>query len=253
MSADVDIRQLAIVREDVAAPKINRRRHILSRYVVPGLLVAGFAAVVAWAARDRVFPPKEVWVVPVISSQSRVQHEGTPLFQAAGWIEPRPTPIRVAALAPGVIEKLLVVQDQSVKAGEPVAKLVDVDAKLARDHAEADLQINQAELAAVQAEVQAAHTKFDKPVHLQAALGEAEAALAAVNTELKNLPFETRRAEAQLEFAEKDFKGKQSAKGSISERAVNEAKSVLDSSRATVDELHERVETLAAQQTALSK
>src|SRR5262249_51207739 len=253
MSADVDIRQLAIVREGVATPKVNRRRHVLSRYVVPGILVAGFASVVAWAARDRVWPAKEVWVVPVVASQSRVQHEGTPLFQAAGWIEPRPTPIRVAALAPGVIEKLLVVQDQSVKAGEPVAKLVDQDAKLARDHAEADLQIRQAELAAAQADVQAAHTKFDKPVHLQAALGEAEAALAAVNTELKNLPFETRRAEVQLEFAEKDYKGKQSAEGSISERAVNEAKSALGTAQAMVDELHTRAETLAAQQTALTK
>ena len=113
----------------------------------------------------------------MISSQSRAQHEGTPLFQAAGWIEPRPTPIRVAALAPGVVEKLLVVQDQPVKAGEPVAQLVDQDAKLARDHAEADLQISEAELSSVQADVQAAHTKFDKPVHLQAALGEADANL----------------------------------------------------------------------------
>src|SRR6185312_9601804 len=110
-------------------------------------------------------------------SESSTQHEGTPLFQAAGWIEPRPTPIRVAALAPGVVEKLLVVQDQHLKAGEPVAKLVDQDARLARDHAEADMQINEAELSSVQADVQAAHTKFDKPVHLQAALGEAEAAL----------------------------------------------------------------------------
>jgi RND family efflux transporter MFP subunit len=253
MSADVDIRQLAIVREGAATPKVYRRRHILSRYVVPGMLVVGFASVVASAARDRVWPPKEVWVVPVVASQSRVQHEGTPLFQAAGWIEPRPTPIRVAALAPGVIEELLVVQDQAVKAGEPVAKLVDVDAKLARDHAEADLQIRQAELAAVRADVQAAHTKFDKPVHLQAALGEAEAALAAVNAELKDLPFETRRAEVQLEFAEKDYKGRQSAQGSISERAVNEAKSALGTAQATVDELHTRVGTLAAQQTALTK
>src|SRR3954469_18385637 len=108
MSADVDIRQLAIVRDEVAAPQIKRRRHFLSRYVVPGLLLIGFLSVIAWAAHDRVFPPKEVWVVPVMASQSRVQHEGTPLFQAAGWTEPRPTPIRVAALAPGVVEKLLV-------------------------------------------------------------------------------------------------------------------------------------------------
>lgn len=253
MSADVDIRQLAIVRDEAAAPKVTRRRHILSRYVVPGLLIVGFAGVMAWAARDRIFPPKEVWIVPVMASQSTSQHEGTPLFQAAGWIEPRPTPIRVAALAPGVVEKLLVVQGQPVKAGEPVAKLVDQDAKLARDHAEADLQINQAELSAVQADVQAAHTKFEKPVHLQAALGEAEAALAAVDTELTNLPFETRRAEAQLEFAEKDYKGKQSAEGSVPERAVNEAKSMLDTSRATVEELHTRAKTLTAQQTALTQ
>ena len=189
----------------------------------------------------------------MISSQSRAQHEGTPLFQAAGWIEPRPTPIRVAALAPGVVEKLLVVQDQPVKAGEPVAQLVDQDAKLARDHAEADLQISEAELSSVQADVQAAHTKFDKPVHLQAALGEADANLAAVNTELANLPFEVRRAQSQLEFAEKDYYGKNSAQGSVSARAVNEAKSMLDTSRATVEELHSRATTLAAQQTALTE
>jgi multidrug efflux pump subunit AcrA (membrane-fusion protein) len=251
MSADVDIRQLAIVREDVATPQIQRRCHVLSRYVVPGLLVGGFATVVAWAAWDNVFPPHSVWVVPVMASQSATQQEGTPLFQAAGWVEPRPTPIRVAALAPGVVEKLLVVQDQPVKAGEPVAKLVDQDAKYARDHAAADLIINEAAVSIVKAEVQAAHTKFEKPVHLEAALSEAQAALAAVTTDLTNLPFELRRAEAQLKFAEKDYQGKQSSQGSVSERAVNEALSALDTVRATVEELRTRSDTLAAQQAAL--
>src|SRR5262245_26054079 len=104
MSTDVDIRQLAIVREDVAAPSIKRRRHILTRYVVPALLICGFISVIAWAGWDRLLPPKQVWVVPVMASQATVQSEGTPLFQAAGWIEPRPTPIRVPALAPGVVE-----------------------------------------------------------------------------------------------------------------------------------------------------
>src|SRR3954471_6894619 len=203
MSADVDIRQLAIVREDVATPKVTRRRHVLTRYVLPTALICGFVLLIAWSARDRVLPPKQVWVVPVIASQSSVQHEGTPLFQAAGWIEPRPTPIRVAALAGGVVERLLVVQDQQVRAGEPVAMLINQDAKLSRDRAAADLKQSEAECNQVRAEVQAAHTKFEKPVHLQAALSEADAALAAVTTELKNLPFETRRAKSQLEFAEK--------------------------------------------------
>ena len=79
--------------------------------------------------------------MPVLASQSTVQNEGTPLFQAAGWIEPRPTPIRVAATAPGVVERLLVVEDQAVKAGEPVAELVKQDAQLTCDRAKATLEI----------------------------------------------------------------------------------------------------------------
>jgi RND family efflux transporter MFP subunit len=253
MSADVDLRQLAIVREDVAAPAVQRRRHVLSRYVVPAVLVCGFVTLVAWAARDRMFPPREVWVVPVIASQSLSQHEGTPVFQAAGWIEPRPTPIRVAALAAGVVDRLIVVQDQAVKAGEPVATMIAVDAKLARDRAAADLKLREAELDEVRADLQAAKTKFEKPVHLQAALSEAEAALAAVTTELKNLPFETRRAQAQAEFAEKNFEGKRTAKGAVSERAIDLAGSEFLAARATVEELTNRADTLASQQVALTK
>ncbi|HBL44518.1 MAG TPA: hemolysin D, partial [Planctomycetaceae bacterium] len=59
--------------------------------------------------------------MPVIVTQSSIRNAGTPLFQAAGWVEPRPTPVRVAALSPGVIEELLVVEDQKVKQGEPIA------------------------------------------------------------------------------------------------------------------------------------
>lgn len=157
MSSEVDIKRLAIVREQAAtAPKPSRRRHVVSRYLIPGVLVAGFLSLVGWSARDFVVPPRAVWVVPVLASQSTVQNEGTPLFQAAGWVEPRPTPIRVAALAPGVVEQLLVVEDQAVKAGEPVAELVKADAELARDSAEAELALRQAEVAEARANLDAA-------------------------------------------------------------------------------------------------
>ena len=198
-----------------------RRRHVVSRYVVPGTLLVGFLSLVAWASRDTLLPPQPVWVVPVFATHSTVQHEGTPLFQAAGWIEPRPTPVRVAALAPGVVERLLVVQDQLVKAGEPVAELIREDAQLAHDRALASLQLRQAELREMQAEFQAASTRFSQPVHLEAALGEAEAALAEITTELKNLPFETRRAEAQLDFAKRNYDGKQASAGAVAGRVVN--------------------------------
>ena len=60
-------------------------------------------------------------VVPVHVSRAEWQEEGTPLFKAAGWVEPRPTHVAVPALASGVVDQLLVVEDQAVEEGEPVA------------------------------------------------------------------------------------------------------------------------------------
>jgi HlyD family secretion protein len=251
MTAEVDIKQLAIVRDALPTPRIRRCRHVVSRYLIPGALLLGFAAVVLWASRDRLSPPRDVWVVPAVASQSVVQNEATPVFQAAGWIEPRPTPIRVAALAPGVVERLLVVQDQPVKAGEPVADLIKADAKLACDREAANLTLHEAELAEAEAGLQAAATRLEQPVHLLAVLGDAEAALAQIITERRNLPFATRRAEAQLTFAEKDYQGKQASQAAVSGRAIHEAKSNLEVARAMVDELHDRTESLANQEQAL--
>ena len=66
-------------------------------------------------------------VIPVFALPAAGERAGTPLFKAAGWIQPGPTAIRVPALAAGVIEQLLVVQDQTVQAGQPIAQLVADD------------------------------------------------------------------------------------------------------------------------------
>ncbi|MBM82616.1 MAG: hemolysin D, partial [Planctomycetaceae bacterium] len=103
MTNEVDLRDLAVDR-DAARPRNSAAlgTRLISRYVLPLVLILGLLSLVAWASRDLVFPPKSVTVVPVSSVTAEVQPEGTTLFKAAGWIEPRPTPIRVAALAPGV-------------------------------------------------------------------------------------------------------------------------------------------------------
>jgi len=252
-ASQIDIKQLAIVRDEPAPGKRVARRHVVSRYVIPGVLVFGLIAILTWALRDVIWPPRPVWVVPVLATQSSAQSEGTPLFQAAGWVEPRPTPIRVAALAPGIVEELMVVEDQPVKAGEAIAELVKNDAQLAYDHAIQDLKLREAELSQSQAELRAATTRLKQPVHLQAALGEAEAALAQIATELKNLPFETRRAEAQLEFARRNYEGKRASEGAVAERAIDQARSDEEAAKALVDELRGRSDSLANQQTALKQ
>ena len=92
MSNEVDLRELAIDRGSTGQPVIRARRNVFTRYVLPLSLIVGFLSLVAWASQDVIFPPKAVTVVPVFATTAEVNREGTPLFQAAGWIEPRPTP-----------------------------------------------------------------------------------------------------------------------------------------------------------------
>ncbi len=248
MNSNVDLQGLAVDRSAQAAGPA--RRHLLTRYVLPGVLILGFLALLAWAARDYVFPPRTVTVVPVFSTTSQLRQEGAPLFNAAGWIEPRPTPVRVAALAPGVVETLLVVEDQRVRAGEPLAELVKDDAQLELDRAVANLELNVAQADEARAALVAAKTRFEQPVHLEADLGEAEAALAKLDTQLTDLPFEVRRAEAEQEAAQKDFEGKANSAGVVPQVEIDIAMSKVAAAKALVEELRRRSSSLATEKAA---
>ena len=53
------------------------------------------------------------------------------LFQASGWIEPDPYPIRVPSLYDGIVDEVFVLEGETVKKGQKVASLIDDDARLA--------------------------------------------------------------------------------------------------------------------------
>jgi HlyD family secretion protein len=192
-------------------------------------------------------------VIPVLATQATVRAEGTLLFNAAGWIEPRPTAIRVAALAAGVVEELLVVEDQAVKAGEPVAELIKDDARLVYERAIANRQLAEAELERSKATLVAATTRFNQPVHLEAALAEADTSLAKINTMLKNLPFETQRAELQMKFSMRDYQRNLAATTSVSEREIDQAKTELETTKALLRELQDREASLQREKTAIGQ
>ena len=109
-NAPLDLSQLALDRspEDTAKSNRPRRKRWVTRYVLPIGILLGFLALLGAAAGRRLLPQPSVTVLPVIVKRAEVQQAGTTLFQSPGWIEPRPTAISVAALAPGVIEELLV-------------------------------------------------------------------------------------------------------------------------------------------------
>lgn len=245
MQDKIDLRELAVDRSaESRLPGDRHKRHFTTRYLLPGMLILGFVGVLGWSLKDRLLPAHNVTVVPVHVTRSQSQQAGTPLFKSAGWVEPRPTPIYVPALAPGVVKNLLVVEDQILKKGEPVAILVSEDADLSRKRAQADLQLAEAEL-------NSAQINFDKPVHLQAALSEADAELAKANTALANLPFETDRAEARQKLAQQDLLGKKNSKGVVSGLELDEAESEVKAATALVKELQQRQKFLDAEQRAL--
>lgn len=228
--------------------------------MLSGGISLGFAALLAWAARDQLLPRKSVTVVPVVTMRGEIRNEGAVLFQAAGWIEPRPTPMLVTALTEGVVEKLFIVEGQSVKAGEPIAQLIDSDAKLAIRNAEAELDLRKAEVASTDAELQAAEMRLANPVHLDAALAEAESLLAKTETELAKVPFLIDSAAARVDFARRNLEGKRASAGGIAERLLQQAESEFAGAEAELAELEQRaprlereVETLRQKRTALAE
>lgn len=74
-------------------------------------------------------------------------------FQASGWIEPSPQPIKATALVDGVIEKVFILEGESVEAGQELARIVDEDFELDLATAKNELATKQAEAAANEAAI----------------------------------------------------------------------------------------------------
>ncbi len=246
-----DLSRLALDRSPARLGTPPRRRRWVSRYVLPLGILLGFVALLGAAAGRQLFSQKFVTVVPVIMKRGEVQQVGTSLFQAAGWIEPRPTAVRVAALAPGVIEELLVVEGQLVTKGEPIARLISIDAELAVEQGESTLAIRQGELQRAEAEQKAARIRLENPVHLEAQKADAESLLAKATTELEKLPFLITAAKAEVAFTQRSRDGKRSAGDAVAGVIVDRAIKDHESAVAKLGELQKRGPNLQREVKAL--
>jgi HlyD family secretion protein len=253
MSTQVDLRELAVDRSPRNVANVKRPRNVLVRYVVPATLIVGFVALLGWSLRDRLLSATSVTVVPVIATRAESQAADTPLFQAAGWVEPRPTPITVSALTEGVVERLTVIEGQAVKAGEPVAYLIDQDAKLAIRQADADLALRQAQLGVAEATALAAKKLLADPISRLAELADAEAQLTKVETDLARLPAQMEAARSQKVLAEQELETRTAAKNAVPAIAVQRAQNDLNVVVAQLEEFARQKEALQREQTALAK
>jgi membrane fusion protein (multidrug efflux system) len=108
------------------------------------------------------------------------QTSGGIIAQAAGWIEPDPYAIGVSALTDGIVCEVLALEGQRVAVGDVLARLIDDDAKLAVQKAEADL-------AASKAELDSAQRHWENPVERRREVATTKASLAESRAELVKL------------------------------------------------------------------
>ncbi len=127
---------------------------------LPAGILAGFVVVSLLLFGDRILPATEVTTENVITVQTldsdvrpEVNQQSTTTadagnqallgaamkFQATGWIEADPYPIKVSALTDGVIATVEVLEGESVQAGQTLATLIDEDAQLNLATAESKL------------------------------------------------------------------------------------------------------------------
>ena len=249
----VNLQELAVERGPRAALRsVHRPRNVLSRYLAPTAILCGFAGVLGWSVRDWLWPATPVTVVSVIASRANVVAADTPLFQAAGWVEPRPQAVVVSALTEGIVDEMLVVEGQPVEAGQVVARLVRRDAEIELERADADVLLREAEVQSAKAVFAAARTLFDEPVSLQAVLADAEANLTKLETELARLPSLIRAAEAGRKLAEQEVASKTKSRDAVPALLLQRAESDLETALAKLDEYRQQTQSQERERLALA-
>lgn len=223
--ADIDLSALSR-----AAPTLPPPRRSKLRYLVPAVILLAFLGVLASTLGDLWRGSVEVTVVrPQLVDASSTAASGTPLFQAAGWIEPDPFPIEVTALAAGVVRELLVQQSDRVELGQVVARLIERDAQLECAGAEAMLAEAKAEVARAEADVTAAVTSFEAALVVTEAAAKAVAEVAGKTAEARHREQSVAGGEAQVRAAqaELDLQRELAAAGATGQRQVELAEAML--------------------------
>lgn len=170
VKSDIDLEALARPKASIHPPKRSPLR-----WLIPTVILLGFAGVLATTLQDYFAPVVEVSVIRPQAAVAGEASAGQVVLQAAGWVEPDPFPIQVPTLAPGTVEEVLVEESDKVSAGDPVARLVDEDARIAQDEAQAVLEVRQAEL--VESGIIIGRERLEEGIETQLAVATSEATL----------------------------------------------------------------------------
>ncbi|MAB83089.1 MAG: hypothetical protein CMJ24_06595 [Phycisphaerae bacterium] len=215
-------------------------RRWLLRFGLPVLVLAAAAALLLSMLWTSIVPAREITAVPTVVRDVEIPFDAAgddqavdeAVVQAPGWVEPDPYGIYAGALVEGVVKELLVLEGDPVKTGQPVATLVDDEARIALQRAKANVLHLHAEMLMVEAtrdqlpsRLDAARARLSEledeirrktPLVEQGAVAEgpverlkirvraAEAAIAELEVEKKRLDAAVMDAKAELAVGESD-------------------------------------------------
>lgn len=126
---------------------------LASRLVLPSVIVGGALALLAWSSW-RAWAPLPVVDALAVAVRAAAPNAGGsaasakaagPVVQAPGWIEPAPFPVTASALVPGIVREVLVLEGDTVDAGQVVATLIDDQFRIMLARADAELRMREAE------------------------------------------------------------------------------------------------------------
>jgi RND family efflux transporter MFP subunit len=221
--------------------------------VVALAIVLAFLAVLAGSARDLLVGATPVTIVRPAPTTGATASAAV-LVQAAGWVEPDPFPFDVPALVPGVVRDVLVQESEPVHGGDPVAWLVDDEARLALRAAQAGLQRAQAESARAAALAALEQQRFDAALEVtaDADVARAEEALAQASCRAADAAAAGAGAAVDVGEAEVALQFKLAQAGGAGLRQVELAQARLAEARAARDEKLALAQAAAATSRAAS-
>lgn len=213
-----------------------------TRIAVPVGIVVALMLLTAWSARELLLPVTDVRVVPVVmrpaNEASRAMAgadapasagKAAVTMQATGWIEPSPYATAVASLTDGTVREILVLEGQTVRAGDVLVRLVDDDAKLAAARAEAELAMRRAE-------AEAAKRRWEHPIERDREIAVTAAMLEESRAELNRLPSDIEAEQARANELADQLKRQEAllSAQAVSERDIQSTRFRLEAQRATV-------------------
>ncbi|MDF1657585.1 MAG: efflux RND transporter periplasmic adaptor subunit [Verrucomicrobiales bacterium] len=158
-----------------SSSRLPRRGRFKLVTLFPWILILGFVGLSLLLFGEQLLPARAVEIEKVVTVRATSSTlltaaaegpesnpwAGVTLFQASGWVEPDPLPIKATALVNGVVETVSVLEGETVTRGQALATLIREDFELDLETAAAELvsleglyEAHEAEIEAVLAQVE---------------------------------------------------------------------------------------------------